>query len=252
MENPDDRYVRWSDLEAAFRQIRHGEAHARPAARSARPRRKGRAGRTPETPGVNSSTTRERILVATAQLLSEKGYAGTRLSDVAEVAGLQAPAIYYYFPSREELIAEVMTTGHIRLLEHVERVLAALPVDSTPMDKICAAIAGHLEVELQLSEFATAVIRNAGQLPEDMRNRIHDVGVGYETLWRNLLAEAQACGQVRSDIDIRAARMLILGALNWTVEWWKSDKGAVANIIHTAQTLVRDGLERSRESTRSG
>ena len=40
-----------------------------------------------------------------------KGYAGTRLSDVAEYAEIQAPAIYYYFPSREDLIEEVMYSG---------------------------------------------------------------------------------------------------------------------------------------------
>ena len=58
--------------------------------------------------GSKSARTRERILDAAAHVLSRKGYAGTRLTDVADQAGLQAPAIYYYFPSREDLIEEVM------------------------------------------------------------------------------------------------------------------------------------------------
>ena len=40
-----------------------------------------------------SARTRSRILNAAAHVLSVKGYAGTRLSDVAEYAELQAPAI---------------------------------------------------------------------------------------------------------------------------------------------------------------
>jgi TetR/AcrR family transcriptional regulator, cholesterol catabolism regulator len=50
-----------------------------------------------------SARTRSRILDAAAHVLSVKGYAGTRLSDVADYAELQAPAIYYYFASREDL-----------------------------------------------------------------------------------------------------------------------------------------------------
>ncbi|WP_131808905.1 TetR/AcrR family transcriptional regulator, partial [Mycolicibacter sinensis] len=47
-----------------------------------------------------SERTRSRILDATAHVLSTKGFAGTRLTDVAEYAELQAPAIYYYYASR--------------------------------------------------------------------------------------------------------------------------------------------------------
>ena len=58
--------------------------------------------------GSKSVRTRERILDAAAHVLSRKGYAGARLSDVADQAEIQAPAIYYYFPSRDDLIEEVM------------------------------------------------------------------------------------------------------------------------------------------------
>ena len=66
-----------------------------------------------------SARTRSRILNAAAHVLSVKGYAGTRLSDVAEYAELQAPAIYYYFPSREDLIEEVMYAGIADMRRHL-------------------------------------------------------------------------------------------------------------------------------------
>ena len=53
-----------------------------------------------------SARTRMRILDAAAQVLSAKGYAGMRLSDVAKVADLQAPAIYYYFPDKDALVLD--------------------------------------------------------------------------------------------------------------------------------------------------
>ena len=59
-----------------------------------------------DDPGSKSARTRDRILDAAAHVLSRKGYAGTRLTDVADRAAIQAPAIYYYFPSRDDLIEE--------------------------------------------------------------------------------------------------------------------------------------------------
>src|ERR1700686_1953648 len=108
-----------------------------------------------------SARTRCRILNAAAHILSVKGYAGTRLSDVAEYAEIQAPAIYYYFASRDDLIEEVMFSGIDEMGKHLQKVLDALPLETSPMDRIMAAVEAHLRHELELSDYATASIRNS-------------------------------------------------------------------------------------------
>src|SRR5580693_4098228 len=87
-----------------------------------------------------SARTRRRILDAAAHVLSRKGYAGTRLTDVADQAEIQAPAIYYYFPSRDDLIEEVMWTGIALMREHVTKVLTALTPGADPLERIDAAV----------------------------------------------------------------------------------------------------------------
>jgi AcrR family transcriptional regulator len=186
--------------------------------------------------------TRERILAAAAQVLSSKGYAGARQAEIAKVAGVHAPAVYYYFDSHEALISEVMAVGQSRLREHVQQALAALADDTDPMERICHAVAAHLEVALDLSPFATAVTRNLGQLPDSIRQRLRDESGAYVELWRNLLSDAKAAGLLCDGIDPRAARMLLMGALNAAPEWFNPGQGSLADLIHTAQTLVRNGL----------
>jgi len=39
-----------------------------------------------------------------------------------------------------------------------------------------------------------------------------------------------------------AARMLVLGALNWAAEWWNPRRGSLDAVVRTAQSLVRHGL----------
>jgi AcrR family transcriptional regulator len=197
-----------------------------------------------------SARTRSRILDAAAHVLSMRGYAGTRLSDVAEYAELQAPAIYYYFPSRDDLIEEVMYAGIADMRTHLQGVLDSLPPESSPMDKILAAVEAHLRHELELSDYASASIRNAGQIPERLRARQLKEEAAYGRIWRRLFDEAHADGQLRSDLDARHAQLLVVGALNWTVEWFDPRRSSVDTIVSNAQILVRNGLSPAPRAAR--
>jgi AcrR family transcriptional regulator len=189
-----------------------------------------------------SARTRRRILNAAAHVLSVKGYAGTRLSDVADYAELQAPAIYYYFPSRDDLIEEVMYAGIAAMREHLRGELDALPPQTSPMDRILAAVEAHLRHELELSDYASAVIRNAGQIPDRLRARQLKEDAAYGRIWRRLFDDAHAQGQLRSDLDARLAQLLVIGALNWSVEWFDPRRSSVDTVVSNAQVLVRNGL----------
>jgi AcrR family transcriptional regulator len=192
--------------------------------------------------GSKSARTRERILDAAAHVLSRKGYAGTRLSDVADQAEIQAPAIYYYFPSRDDLIEEVMWSGIAHMRDHVTSVLAALPAGTGPLDRIDAAVEAHLRYSLEISDYTTASIRNAGQVPESIAIRYTAEASQYGDTWRKLLQDADSAGLLRPDLDSGAARMLVLGALNWAAEWWNPRRGSLEVVVRTAQSLVRHGL----------
>lgn len=192
--------------------------------------------------GDRSETTRERILFAAAQVLSRRGYSATKLNEIASLADLRAPAIYYYFDSRHELISEVMAVGQSRLREHVTAALLELPPQTDPLEIICAAAAAHLEVALELSDFATAVTRNTGQLPDDIRARLREESRAYSTLWSELIEQAHDAGQIRSDLNRRSAIKLVMGALNWTPEWWHRSDDDLSELVSTAQSLIRHGL----------
>lgn len=191
---------------------------------------------------TKSARTRERILDAAAEVLNRNGYAGTRLSDIADVARLQAPAIYYYFPSRDDVIQEVVQVGLRRVIAEVEAALAALPHDAARMDRILAAVGAHLVSVLRDSAYAAAAIRNAAQLPAAIRAVQLLDQRRYGAVWRSLVDDAVAAGEIAPDLDPRSARMLIIGALNWAPEWWSADRGTVAETVATAKLLVRRGL----------
>ncbi len=199
-----------------------------------------------------SARTRARILDAAAHVLSSKGFAGTRLSDVAEHADLQAPAIYYYFESREDLIEEVMYCGVAELRKHVQGALNDLPPETSPLDRILAAVEAHLRHELEISDYATASIRNSGQIPQHLRSRQVKEEMSYGRMWRRLFDNALAEGQIRADLNLRYAQLLVLGALNWAAEWRDPRRDSVDSIVANAQSLVRHALGPREESRARG
>ncbi|MGY4101928.1 TetR/AcrR family transcriptional regulator [Nocardia sp. R16R-3T] len=188
------------------------------------------------------NATRERILAAAAHILSRRGVAGTRLADIAAHAELRAPAVYYYFRSRNELIAEVMREGQRRVREHVHRAITSAPPGTPVIELIDAAVEAHLRIELELSDFASAVTRNAGQLPPEIIESLRLESTAYHAIWRSLLEQLAASGQLHAGLDIGIARMLVIGALNWTAEWWNPSNGSLDNLVATAQSIVRSSV----------
>jgi len=76
--------------------------------------------------------TRERIVVAAADLMLRQGYAGTTLDDVKEAAGVGSSQLYHYFDGKADLVqaiiarhTELIVARHEALLRELDT-LAAL------------------------------------------------------------------------------------------------------------------------------
>lgn len=196
----------------------------------------------PRRPGPKSARTRQRLLDAAAAVISRRGFSGTRLSDIADVADVRAPAIYYYFDSREELVEEVMFVGARAMLDHLRTTLDALAAGTPAIDRIDAAVEAHLRLELDISDYSRAIIRNANQLPPDVNTRALALVADYNHVWAALVADLAAEGRLRPDLEPTVARMLVLGALNWAAEWYDPRAGPVDAVVATAQAVVRGAL----------
>lgn len=57
-------------------------------------------------------STRERVISIAEKYFAQRGYVGTRLSDIAEECGIKRPSILYYFASKYELAQAVIEKQH--------------------------------------------------------------------------------------------------------------------------------------------
>jgi AcrR family transcriptional regulator len=203
-----------------------------------------RKGRVPRV--KKSERTRQRILDAAAVEFRDRGFAATRLADIAGRADLRTPSLYYHFDSKEELIEAVLSLSVNQTFDHVQAKVAAVPADQ-PLDRLRAAIEAHVEMSQQTGDYSAANLRLYGQMPEDIRRRLQRNQRRVGTYWAGLLQAAQDAGAIRADLDLSVLRMLILGALNWAVEWYQpSRRLSVDELARTASAMVLDGITQRR------
>ena len=66
-------------------------------------------------PARRTRGNRERIIQAAAKLIIEKGVANTSLSDIAEEVGISKGTLYYYYPTKGDLIFDIS----VRHMDHI-------------------------------------------------------------------------------------------------------------------------------------
>ncbi|HEY9413682.1 MAG TPA: TetR/AcrR family transcriptional regulator [Pseudonocardia sp.] len=161
--------------------------------------------------------TRLRILDAGAHVLRTKGFAETRLSDIAEVAGLKTGSLSFHFPSKTALLEEVLRHGFEAGLELVAGAAGSVGANAPAGARLVAAVEAHLSALQERADYAPALLRTMEQFPADMRCRLRGVDRGYVGYWRELVTAAQAEGAMPADLDAALVVRLVLGAMNSTL-----------------------------------
>jgi len=189
-----------------------------------------------------AEATRQSILDAAARIFRRDGYSAARLSDIAAEIGMKAGSLYYHFGSREALVEAVMEIGTRRTHQAVAKALAALPPGAGGLARLEAAIESHLVMGLAQEDIASATIKLIWQAPAGVRDKVLVEQRAYGDLWRGLLEDARAAGELRGDLDLSVVRMAILGALNWAADWYRPDRLEPREIARDIAAMVIGGL----------
>jgi AcrR family transcriptional regulator len=194
------------------------------------------AERLPATDGKRarrSEVSRQQILDVAAKLFRARGYTQTSLRDIGQQAGMKAASLYYHFASKEQLAAEVLQIGVQRVHRAVVMAVDALGAAAGARSRLEAAIAAHLETLLDESDYTSAHIRCFPYVPSTLRIQLGSARRDYEEVWRGLLDDAAASEVLPPAMDRNAARLAILGALNWSLEWYDPALGKPSGLTQT-------------------
>lgn len=166
-------------------------------------------------PGYDLDT----VLRVAAQTFTERGYDGTSMEDLARKLGITKSAIYHHVSGKDELLR--LATN--RALDGLTAVIdEAATVDGRAIDRLEHVVRRSVEVLVAELPFVTLLLRVRGNTPVERRAiaRRREIDHALSTL----VAQAEAAGDVRPDVDPAITARLLFGMVNSLVEWYRPSR----------------------------
>ncbi|MFJ8040211.1 TetR/AcrR family transcriptional regulator [Kitasatospora sp. NPDC096147] len=186
---------------------------------------------------TRTAYTVDTLLAVTVGVFNERGYDGTSMEDLSRAAGISKSSIYHHVRGKEELLK--LAVG--RALDALFGILAEPEaLTGRPVDRLEHVVRRTAEVLVAELPYVTLLLRVRGNTATEQwaleRRRDFDHQVA------ELVREAVAAGELRSDLEPRLATRLLFGMINSIVEWYRPGGKHTDGVAEAVVHLAFDGL----------
>jgi AcrR family transcriptional regulator len=188
------------------------------------------------------------ILAAARDVFLDKGFERASVAEIAARVGVVEGLVYSYFPSKRELLNEVLRGMYLPLIADIETGFSRL---QGLRSRLRFLIWRHLRVyaeEPGLSRLALHEVRTG---PEYFESVLHDLQVRYTSFLLRTVREAARDGELPTGTDAELVRSLVYGGIEhrlWGTLYGRGgriDVEAMADhwtdmVLHGIQSAARD------------
>lgn len=163
---------------------------------------------------------REDCLAAAARLFARKGFAGTKLQDIADEVGISRTAFYYYFASKEELLGAL--TEEITVTVQRQSEATEERGDLSAPEMLKTAVRDYARWLLDHPIEFRMVDRLESDFPPELGAAHHAAKRGLLASFARIVERGIASGHFRT-AEPQMAAFAIIGMCNWGAWWFKPD-----------------------------
>ena len=158
---------------------------------------------------------REEIIRVTLELAAEQGVDDVTTQDMAQAMGVTQGAVFRHFASKDAIWLAVMQWVRDRLMGVVGR---AASQGRDPLDALQRMFFAHIDFISGHPAIPRVLTSQHLHGRSDLlRKLVTEIMLGYEKKVAGLLADAQAQGLARTDLDVHAAATLYIGMIQGLV-----------------------------------
>lgn len=205
-----------------------------------------RADRGPKTGGGarghRGDVGQDRVMDAALQLFLTHGYAGTSLKAVADELGISPPALYWYFPSKEDLYLSVLQRSMEDFTSYVGETIVG---DDDPLYKLSQLVRAHVTWQLNQANAAQAfdltmtVKGRSINIREEKLAPVVKMQTNYVTLVRSILHEGVDDGVFAID-DVKTTAFGIITLCEYVTTWYNpAGELSVPAVANRYEGIVR-------------
>ena len=154
-----------------------------------------------------------------AEIILQKGYDATSVSDIAQALGITKAGLYHYIHGKTQLLFDIMQYG----LNELDREVAL------PARKIADAetrlrfmISMHARIVTRGHGAVTILVDEARALTPAQNRKIVRRKREYFDFLRATLREMKSQRKLRN-INVTVAAFSLLGMINWLSRWYQAD-----------------------------
>ena len=159
------------------------------------------------------------IYRAAAQIILEKGYDATSVSDIAEALGITKAGLYHYIHGKTQLLFDIMQYGLDELVREVSE--PAKKIEDAE-SRLRFMIGMHARIVTRGEGAVTILVDEARALTPAQNRKIIRRKRAYLDFLRATLEQMMAEGKLR-DVDLTVAAFSLLGMINWLSRWYQAD-----------------------------
>jgi AcrR family transcriptional regulator len=164
---------------------------------------------------IASEEKRSLILRAAVRVFARRGYHGSRVSEIAEEAGVAHGLLYHYFSSKEQVLQTIFRENWGELLERFQAVEAA---DEPPAEKLEGIAKILLRTWRNDPDLVTVMVREVARSPQ-LQDQVEEVSEAFAIVQR-VIEQGQEDGTFRRDVDARLASWIVYGGLEELLTGW--------------------------------
>ncbi len=205
---------------------------------------------TPEKKLLESDGRAAEVYRTAAQIILQKGYDATSVSDIATALGITKAGLYHYISGKTQLLFDIMRFGLDELDREVVRPALAI---ADPEARLRFMIVTHATIVTRGLGAVTILVDEARALTPAQHRKVTRWKRAYLDLLRGTLEDIKAAGKLR-EVDPTVAAFSILGMVNWMSRWYQPEgRMSVGEIAQQIADMAMHGLLRlpGRTSRRS-
>ena len=164
---------------------------------------------------------REEIIKVASRLISQKGYNGVSIQEIAKHVGIHKSTFFHYFENKENLLLAVLGRAIADVTTSLKEIMANdhLP----PQEKLKVAIDNHMKLFLKYKDNVTIYHNDVQFLSDEKRKEYIKQRKYYAECFEQLVNEIRDENpEIFKALDSKIVTFGILGMCNWTIKWFSN------------------------------
>ncbi|HEV7562774.1 MAG TPA: TetR/AcrR family transcriptional regulator [Solirubrobacterales bacterium] len=188
---------------------------------------------------------RRQILDAAVRVFARQGFHATRVSDIADEAGVAYGLVYHYFRSKDEVLNELFVERWSLLLAAIEEADRAGGPHRTRLAAVASFIVDSYRHDPELMKVIIVEVTRAAN--SFGQTHLAQIRRAYESIAK-IVADGQEAGAFRRDVTPLFASMTFYGAIEqllsgWIFEVIPASDTSFDQAKDLLVTMICDGLE---------